>query len=265
MTDWKQWQPDDTSFESIVIERAPHLARLTFNNPDKLNALTRKAFAEVTDAVTRLNAEPDVRVLIITGTGRGFCSGADVSDLLARRAAEGVSSQLPDRAGREVPLLAHAQMPVIAAVNGPAAGAGLILALLADFRVASESAFFVESHVARGLTPSVGAWLLPKIVGLGLASEMVLLGRRVYAQEALAHGLVTRVVPDDELLAAAEALAAELIALPRFALLTARGAIRRGLDHSMDEVREWAGAMEALSLAMTDEAGAGSAGFGKSR
>lgn len=263
MSEWKQWQHDEASFESVILERKENMARLTFNNPGKLNALSRKAFAEVTDAVTRLNAEPDVRVLIITGSGRGFCSGADVGDFLVRRANEKVSSQLPDRAGREMPLLAHARMPVIAAVNGPAAGAGLILALLADFRIASESAFFVESHVARGLTPSVGAWLLPKVVGLGLATEMVLLGRRVGAQEALAHGLVTRVVPDDQLMTAAERLGEELISLPGFALSTARGAIRRGLEQSLDEVREWAGVMEALSLATTDEAKTGSSGFGK--
>ncbi len=265
MVEWKPWQPHEESFKSIRLERAPNMARLTFDNPSRLNALSKKGFTEVTDAVTALNGEADVRVLILTGAGRGFCSGADVGDFLARRAEDEVAAKVPDRAGRELPLLAHAEMPIIAAVNGPAAGAGLILALLADFRIAGQSAFFVESHVARGLTPSVGAWYLPRIVGLGFATEMVMLGRRVNAEEALAHGLVSSVVPDDELMSAAESMAEELVALPRFALQTARGALRRGMEYSLDHVREWAGAMEALSLATTDEAKTGSAGFGGSK
>lgn len=260
--EWTPWTPQGAAYETIKVDVAAGTARLTFDNPSKLNALTRKAFAEVSAAVSGLNAHPDVRVLIITGSGRGFCSGADVHEFLGARLAEAHGIGLPDHAGRELPLLAHAEMPVIAAVNGAAAGAGLILALLADFRIAADSAFFVESHVARGLTPSVGAWLLPRIVGLGLATEMVLLGRRVYAAEALARGLVSAVVPQDDLMAAAEELAVSLAALPPFAVRTAKHALRRGLEQPLDQVREWAGAMEALSKATTNETAAGVAGFG---
>lgn len=261
MVDWKKWEELDTKFEFLRIERAAGLARLTLDNPRTLNSLTRQAFTEVAQAVHSFNEDGDVRAVILTGSGRGFCSGADVADFLGRRADEGPSLTVPDRAGRELPLLDHAEMPIIAAVNGAAAGAGLILALLADFRIAARSAFFVESHVARGLTPSVGAWLLPRIVGLGLATEMVVLGRRVYAEEALARGLVTSVVDADELLTAADKLAETILDLPRFAVLTARGAMRRSMECTLDQVRDWAGAMEALSLAITDEAKVGSADF----
>jgi 2-(1,2-epoxy-1,2-dihydrophenyl)acetyl-CoA isomerase len=257
---WQPWRPEGDPFETLVLERSGEMGRITFNNPDRLNSLTRLAFAEVARAVTAANEDDEVGVLILTGAGRGFCSGADVQDFLARRTPAEVGG-IPDKAGRELPLLEHAEIPIVAAVNGPAAGAGCILALLADIRIASTEAFFVESHVARGLTPSVGAWLLPRMVGLTKATEMVLLGRRVYAAEARDIGLVSEVVEPDQLLKVAESYASELLALPRFAMLTARGALRRSLHEPLANVREWAGAMEALSLATTDEAAAGTAGF----
>lgn len=260
--DWTAWEPDGRTFETLILERAGGMARITFHNPTRLNALTRLAFQEVRQAAALADEDDGVGVLIITGAGRGFCSGADVNDFLAQRVHHGPRVAIPDRAGREMPLLADVKIPIIAAVNGPAAGAGLILALLADFRIASTEAFFVESHVARGLTPSVGAWLLPRYIGLSRAAEMVLLGRRVYAQEAYQIGLVSEVVEPDQLLAKAEEYAEQLLALPRFAVLTAKGAMRRSWEQPLDDVREWAGAMEALSLAITDEAAAGVKGFG---
>ena len=259
---WEPWEPSGHSFKAIRLERAGVLARLTFDNPRTLNSLTRQAVAEIPEATHAVDLDGDIRALILTGSGRGFSSGADIKDFLAARLEGPTGTGLPDRAGRELPLLGDVQTPVIAAVNGAAAGAGFILALLADFRIASTDAFFVESHVARGLTPSVSAWLLPNIVGLTRAAEIVMLGRRVGAQEALTIGLVNQVVERDQLESAAVELGHEIAALPRFAVLTAKGAMRRGLERSLDEVREWGGAMEALSHASTDEMSEGVQGFG---
>lgn len=260
-SNWQTWQPDGHAFETLVLERRGAMARITLNNPDRLNSLTRLAFYELPHAAGLASAADDIGVLILTGAGRGFSSGADVNDFLGHRVRTKAYGRIPERAGRELPLLSDVEVPVIAAVNGPAAGAGLILALLADIRLASAEAFFVESHVARGLTPSVGAWLLPRCVGLTKATEMVMLGRRVSAQEALEIGLVSEVTEPDQLLVRAEAYAEQLLAMPHFALLTAKSAMRRSLEQPLDDVREWAGAMEALSLATTDEAVVGTTGF----
>lgn len=261
---WTDWAPEGAPYETLRLERSDALVRLTFDNPKTLNSLTRRAFAEIPMAFRAADQDPDVRAVIVTGQGKGFSSGADIKDFLGARVEQDtVTGRLPDRAGREYPMLGDIEVPVIAAVNGAAAGAGFVIALLADFRIASSRAFFVESHVARGLTPSISAWLLPQIVGLTHAAEIVMLGRRIDAHQALAMGLINQVVEPDDLDAAAVALAEEIAALPAFAVRTAKGAMRRGLERSLDEVREWAGAMESLSHATTDEFSRGVNAFGK--
>jgi enoyl-CoA hydratase/carnithine racemase len=238
------------AFGAIRLERSGAMLRVTLDNPERLNAITRAAFAELLGLRTVFEAEPALRLMILTGAGRGFCSGADIQDFIGHREAAGVRAEIPEPAGRFFPVLDHFPVPVIAAVNGPAAGDGMTLAVMADFRIASENAFFVESHVQRSLTPSVLAWYLPRLVGLGRAYEMVVLGRRVPAAQALAWGLVSDVTAPEDLLAAADRLGTEILALPSFAMLTARGALQRAVTHDVDGVREWAGDMEALHLAL---------------
>jgi 2-(1,2-epoxy-1,2-dihydrophenyl)acetyl-CoA isomerase len=248
-------------FQTLWLDRAGPVARITLNRPGRLNALDRVAWRELPEAVELACADRGIAVLILTGAGRGFCSGADADDMLAQRLARPPRLEIPEAAGREQVLLAGATVPVIAAVNGPAAGAGLGLALMSDIRIAADTAVFVEAHVARGLTPSLASWYLPRIVGLTRATEMVLLGRRVAARQALDWGLVSDVVPAADLAAAALGLANELAALPRFAMLTARESLRRGLTGTVDELREWSGAMEALAVTLSTEAQDGRTSF----
>jgi enoyl-CoA hydratase/carnithine racemase len=250
-TGWQLWSPREGDFHELRIERSGPVLRVTLDNPQKLNAVTRQMLRELLGLRLVVESDPEVSVMILTGAGRGFCSGADIGDLIGHREAAGVRAEIPEAAGRFFPILDDFPVPVIAAVNGPAAGDGMSLAVMADLRVASDDAFFVESHVQRGLTPSVLAWYLPRIVGLGRAYEMVVLGRRVSAGTALEWGLVNEVVPREDLLDRADAIAREILALDRFAMLTARGALLRTTQgHGVESVREWAGSMEALALAL---------------
>jgi 2-(1,2-epoxy-1,2-dihydrophenyl)acetyl-CoA isomerase len=250
---WRSWQPETNPVRELLIERNGPILRVTLNNPDKLNSITRRAFDEFLGLRAIFEAHEELKVMILTGAGRGFCSGADIKDFIGHRESAGVDASIPDKAGRFFPLLEDFPVPVIAAVNGPAAGDGMSLAVMADFRIASETAFFVESHVQRALTPSVLAWYLPRMIGLGRAYEMVVLGRRVSAATALDWGLVNAVVPPERLLDEADLLARELLELDTFAMLTARGALLRATSGAgIESVREWAGNMEALALALRD-------------
>lgn len=249
---WEAWQAPKREFAELELERSGAALRVTLNRPKALNAVTRRMFDELISLRAVFEEDPTLRVMILTGAGRGFCSGADMKDFIGHREAAGVEAEIPEPAGRFFPILDNFPVPVIAAVNGPAAGDGMSLAVMADFRLAADSAFFVESHVARSLTPSVLAWYLPRLVGLGRAYEMVVLGRRVPAAQALQWGLVSETVPDGELLAAADRLAAELLALPRFAMLTARRVVLRAVSDDIGTIRQWAGDMEALELALRD-------------
>lgn len=252
----------DQQLETIDLERRQDVVVLTFNRPASLNALNDTSFVEMQEALARIAADDSVRVLVLTGRGRGFCAGADVKEVLVARAEPSRSPKIPEPAGREWTIgLSELQIPVIAAVNGPAAGAGFGIALMSDIRIAAESAFFVEAHVARGLTPSIAAWYLPRVVGLTMASDLLLRERRIHAAEALRIGLVSQVVPDGELMETALSIADELADKPPFALRTAKVAIARSLDRPLLAVREFAGAMEALSKLVFSEAREGHEGF----
>ena len=196
---------------------------LTLNRPDTLNALTPQLLDDLRDAVTRLPGE-GARCLLITGSGRGFSSGADL--------AGGSSGGLPDDVGLQLerhfnPLMeaiAAAPVPVVAAVNGPAAGAGASLALMADVVIAARSAYFLQAFVNIGLVPDAGAtWLLPRLAGRARAMEMMMLGERIEADKAAQWGMISRVVDDEFLAEEAVLLATSLARGPTRAL----GLIRR--------------------------------------
>jgi enoyl-CoA hydratase/carnithine racemase len=187
----------------LASEPRPGVTLLTLNRPERLNAMTMQMFAELAQAAAAIKASTSTRVVVITGAGKGFCSGYDLQD------ASGLhgQSQRQTLAGQELAADAIAAIhglpqPVVAAVNGSAAGGGLSLALAADIRIASTRARFDPVFVRIGLSAGdLGvSWFLPRIVGLGAASEMLYTGRRVQAEEALALRLVSRVVEPDELL-----------------------------------------------------------------
>jgi enoyl-CoA hydratase/carnithine racemase len=191
------------AYETLVVDKPrPGIAVVTLNRPQRMNALTFLAFQELQRLSDQLADDEDVRVLVITGAGRGFCAGLDLDDaatLTGMTVAEFMRGQ--ESWAKSITSFHRLAIPVIAAVNGAAAGAGFSLALAADIRLAAPTARFNAAFIRIGLTGGDcgSSWLLPRIVGLGHASEILLTGRFVDAEEAVQLGLVNRVVPADQL------------------------------------------------------------------
>jgi enoyl-CoA hydratase/carnithine racemase len=212
-----------SEYSEIRYEVAGGVATVTLHRPDRLNAFTATMARELIAAFDATDADDNVRVVLLTGSGRGFCAGADLGRGASTfdatdgtRAAERADFEtiggVPRDGGGMVSLrIAASRKPVIAAVNGPAVGVGVTMTLPADVRIAAESARFGFVFARRGLVPeAASSWFLPRIVGISQAMEWVATGRVFDAAEALAGRLVSRVVPDAELLPAARALAAEI-------------------------------------------------------
>jgi enoyl-CoA hydratase/carnithine racemase len=224
---------------------------LTLNSPGTRNVLTgNTAPQDFVDACARINADPSVRVVILTGAGTAFSAGGDLKDM--QKMFDYSPSQLRDWYRTGVQRLALAvynlEVPAIAAVNGPAIGAGCDLTTMCDIRIASEKAVFAESFVKVGLIPGDGgAWLLPRVVGKSMAAEMSFTGRTLDAQEALKVGLVSRVVPHDDLLAQARALANQIAANPGGALRMAKKLLREGERMDFAPLLEMSASLQALA------------------
>jgi 2-(1,2-epoxy-1,2-dihydrophenyl)acetyl-CoA isomerase len=197
------------------------VATLTLNRPDRLNALSSSIIDGLLEALPRLAADPEIAVVVLTGAGRGFCAGGDVKSMAEGSSQMGVEDAVQRLRGRmEVSRLLHEiPKPTIAMVNGPAAGAGLAMALACDLRIASESARFITAFVKVGFSGDFGgSYFLSKLVGTGKARELYYTGDPLDASQALALGLVNAVVPDFELLDATMALAKRLAGGPSIAL-----------------------------------------------
>lgn len=204
--------------DHLTHELRDGFAVLTLNRPDRHNALSHALVADLRERLELLDADVRVRAVVLTGAGRAFCAGADLGG--GPSDAEDVVRRLYNPLIQQVTGMST---PIVAAVNGPAAGAGLSLALACDLRIASPDAAFVLSFVKVGLVPDAGAtWLLPRIVGAARAAEIALLGRKIDATRAESWGLVNELVPADELLNRACAVASELAAVS-----ASVGAIRR--------------------------------------
>jgi 2-(1,2-epoxy-1,2-dihydrophenyl)acetyl-CoA isomerase len=224
--------------ETIILEQAGGVMTITLNRPDVLNAVNEQLAHELHDALRQAAREPAVRCLVLTGAGRGFCSGQD----LRGRADARPSYREHLRATYHpiILLLRTIEKPVIAAVNGVAAGAGMSLALAADLRIASERASFIEAFSRVGLVPDSGStYMLTRLVGLGKALELCYTADPVDAQEALRLGIANRVVPHDELGPAAAALAARLAAGPTKAYGLTKRALTYGLHAPLDAALEY--------------------------
>lgn len=206
---------------SITVNVRGHVTTVTLDRPDKLNAFAGTMREELVDALRVAEGEKSCRVVVITGAGRAFCAGGDVDYMsgLQRNGNVDAFRKLLD-AGREiVTQIANMPKPVIASVNGVAAGAGCNLALACDYRLASIAAKLGETFVRIGLHPDWGGtWLLPRLVGSGRAMELLMTGRMVDADEALRIGMVNRVVPGEELVAETEKLASAIAAGPPLAI-----------------------------------------------
>src|SRR5262245_3558983 len=204
------------TYECLLYEVKDGIATLTLNRPDRLNALGGSLREDLYDAVTRSAADPEVRVMVITGAGKGFCSGGDVKAMGEAKAGQRERPLIEKIApGRDRTLLAmrEAPQPIIAAVNGAAAGAGMNLALGCDIRIASTAARFTQAFVKRGLHPDWGGtYFLPRVVGTAKACEMIFTGDVIDAAEAERLGIVSRVVAPEELMPAAYELARRIAA-----------------------------------------------------
>jgi len=232
------------SYETILVVIEDGIARLTFNRPDKLNSFTSLMHAEVREALGRVRAE-GARVLVLTGAGRGFCAGQDLGDRAVSPGGAGadLGESIEKNYAPLVLALRGLPMPVIAAVNGVAAGAGANIALACDLVIAARSASFVQAFCRLGLVPdSGGTWLLPRLVGNARALGLALLGDKLAAGQAAEWGLIWRCVDDAELTPTVDALAAHLAAAPTLGLARTKeaiyGAWSRPLAEQLDVERD---------------------------
>jgi 2-(1,2-epoxy-1,2-dihydrophenyl)acetyl-CoA isomerase len=246
------------SYETILFEPGA-IARITLNRPDRLNSFTAQMHEELQDALGSLG---EARVVLLTGAGRGFCAGQDLND---RAVAPGERVDLGDTVqacwNPLVRTLTSMPQPVIARVNGVAAGAGANIALACDIVVAAKSAKFIQSFSAIGLIPdSGGTWALPRLVGQARALGLALTGEPLPAEAAAEWGLIWKAVEDDRLDAEVNAIANKLAALPPLGLAAIKEMIRTSWQYSLDEELErQAGAMRRLGF--TDDYREGVAAF----
>ena len=243
----------------ILSERDGAILTITLNQPEKRNPVSDQQMVDaLCDAFMAADADLSVRCVILTGAGTAFSTGGD---LKAMKAGIGLRAALPAQTRRnyktgiqKLPLMFEAlEVPVIAAVNGPAIGAGCDLACMCDIRIAGESAGFAESFVKLGIVPGDGgAWLLPRAIGFSRATELALTGDMLNAQEALACGLVSRVVPDAELPAAARAVADKIAANPPHAVRMTKRLLRQAHSASLANILDMSAAMQAVAHATMD-------------
>ena len=222
------------TYKCLLYDVKDNIATLTLNRPDRLNALGDTLREDFFDAVKKAAADAEVRVLVVTGAGRGFCSGGDVKSMKERETSGETASpgeqSFPIR-DRAILAMRDCPKPIIAAVNGPAAGAGMNLALACDMRIASTAAKFSQAFVKRGLTPDWGgSWLLPRLVGTAKAAELIFTGDSIDANEALRLGIVNAVVAPETLMTETLKLAGKIAAGPPVAIQLAKRAIYHNQD-----------------------------------
>jgi enoyl-CoA hydratase/carnithine racemase len=234
------------------------VATVTLSRPDKLNALTFDVYADLRDLLAELPHRGDARVLVLTGQGRGFCSGGDVEEIIGelQKMAAAQLLEFTRMTGAVVKAMRECPLPVIAAINGVAAGAGSVIALASDFRLLARSASFAFLFTKVGLAGADmgSAYLLPRLVGLGRATELLILGDKIDAERADRLGLAYQVVDDDELPAAASTLARRLADGPALAYSTTKVLLTRELDMDLGSAIEMEAVTQALLMTSADHA-----------
>ena len=244
--------------EFLIYEQQGPLVTLTMNQPEKRNPLTgNSAVGEFLAAIDRIDGDDSVRCVILTANGPSFSAGGDIREMKRQATPEVTEMDIRRdyrRGIQRLPLaLFNLEVPVIAAVNGHAIGAGLDLACMCDLRIASEKARFAESFVKLGIIAGDGgAWLLPRIIGLSRASELAFTGDTIDAQQALDWNLVSRVVPHDRLMESARELAGRITANPSHSLRLTKRLIREGLHSRLDTVLEMASVFQAVAHKTAD-------------
>jgi enoyl-CoA hydratase/carnithine racemase len=245
-----------SSWDNFDFQVADGVATVTLDRPDKLNALTFEAYADLRDLLHELPQRGDAKVLVITGRGRGFCSGGDVEEIIGalRRMETAELLEFTRMTGAVVKALRECPLPVIASVNGIAAGAGSVIALASDFRLLGRSAAFAFLFTKVGLAGADmgSAYLLPRLVGLGRATELLMLGDKVGAEQAERIGLATSVVDDDALAETTAALARRLADGPALAYSTTKVLLTRELDMDLGGAIELEAITQALLMTSKD-------------
>ncbi len=242
-------------FETIIYELDERVATITLNRPDALNSTNDQMYKELNYLIGEIAANPEVRCVILTGSGRGFCAGADVRGmdpnmkLLARRARHcGILRNV-------LRPLFDLEKPVIAAVNGVAVGAGFNIALACDFIVSSDKAMYSQIFTKMGLVPDLGGlYFLTRIVGVNKAKELCFTAKKISAQEAYDLGIVNHVVPHDDLLAEAGKIAKEIAAGPPVALAMIKTLLNKSADSTLDQMLEYEGYAQTLAYTTPDHA-----------
>jgi 2-(1,2-epoxy-1,2-dihydrophenyl)acetyl-CoA isomerase len=255
------------SEEPVLLKKSDHIATITLNQPETLNALTYDMLVRLREIADDVARDGDVRAVLLTGAGRGFCSGANLlggsgqalagGGMGVRAAVMTMNELLAD--------VAEMEKPWLAAVNGPAVGGGCSLALVCDLVLAAESAYLCVGYVNVGMVLDMGStFLLPRLVGLHKANELAFFGDRVYGPEAAEIGLVNRAVPDDALMDTAREWAARLAAGPTLAIGAIKLGMRRALHTTFRDALHWEAMMLSL-IAQTEDAAEGLTAFFQKR
>lgn len=225
-------------YETILYEVSEGVAILTMNRPETFNAFNERMNKEITDALKQAQKDPAVRCVVLTGAGRAFNAGQDLGDVLEGEVDFG--GFLRNRYNPMILQLQKTEKPIIAAINGVAAGAGMSLALACDIRLASDKASMVNAFVNIGLVPdSGGCYFLPRIVGIGKALELAMTGEKVSAEEALRLGLVNQVYPAEDFWESTLAYARKLAALPTRGIGLIKRTMYKGLEFGLEETLEY--------------------------
>ena len=226
--------------DELLVEKDGHVATLTLNRPERLNAITATMLGALSEALVDADRDPAIRAIILTGAGRGFCSGLDLKDAAGGQGiggASGVGATVQRFDLRDAPpmVLHNVDTPTICALNGAAAGYGMDLALGCDLRIASESAKLAAAFARRGVLPeSGGTWLLPRLLGWAKAAEVAFTGRTLLAEQCLELGLVNRVVPAELLQKEARALADEIASNAPLAVQATKRMMRMAMDETFE-------------------------------
>jgi 2-(1,2-epoxy-1,2-dihydrophenyl)acetyl-CoA isomerase len=260
-------------YETLTVERRGHVGVLTLNRPERLNAINRVMMGEMTAAVAGLKADDEVRALVVTGAGKGFCAGADLMG-----AGQAVAGDAPEAksqfermdemgwVGRWATMWSDFDKPVIGAINGVAAGAGMSTALACDVRIGCEASRFKSVFIERSLSPDSGlSFFLPRIVGYAAAADLIFTSRAVGADEALRLGLLNRLVPAGELLDAAVAYANEMTRWPPVALRVSKRVLQHNTDATLQEALRYESAGLSYSRKAPNDAKESLAAFREKR
>jgi enoyl-CoA hydratase/carnithine racemase len=229
--------------DEVLYEVSDHIATITLNRPERMNTISRTMLGQLTEHLLAADADPDVRVVVLTGTGRAFCAGLDLSEAVRppEPGKEGISNSTSlatnlDLRNTPPTVLFNMGKPTICALNGSAAGYGMDTALGCDIRIMAAGAKMAAAFTKRGIVPeSGGTWFLPRLIGWSKASELIFTGRTLSAEECVEWGLASRVVPTNELAATAREVAAEIAANAPLAVQASKRMMRMGLSETFND------------------------------